>query len=258
MSGSRDSSPEHVLRNRAWWDSVAEQWVAGGERGWTQPPAWGIWQVPESELGLFPADLTGKEVIELGCGTAYVSAWMARRGARVVGIDNSQAQLATARRLQREHRLEFPLIHGNAESVPLADASFDFAISEYGACLWADPARWVPEAARLLRPGGQLVFLTNAFLLMLCERAEEDVPAEDRLLRPAFGMYRVEWPGDPGVEFHLSHSDWIRVLRSAGFEIEDLIEIRPPEGAESRYKFVTLEWARQWPSEEVWKVRKRL
>ena len=109
----------------------------------------------------------GKDSIELGCGTAYISAWLSRRGARVVGIDNSEAQLDTARRLQRQYGLDFPLIHGNAESIAYPDASFDFAISEYGACLWADPYLWVPEAARLLRSGGQLVFLTNSFLLTL-------------------------------------------------------------------------------------------
>jgi len=202
-------------------------------------------------------DLAGKDAIELGCGTAYVSAWLHRRGAHVVGIDNSQAQLATARRLQRKHTLDFPLIHGNAESVPYPDASFDFAISEYGACLWGDPERWVPETARLLRVGGQLAFLTHSFLLTLCVPAEEDLAATDRLLRPAFGMNRIEWPGDQGIEFNLSHSDWIRLLRRSGFEIEDLVELRPPAGATTRFRFVTFEWARQWPSEEVWKARKR-
>jgi SAM-dependent methyltransferase len=173
-----------------------------------------------------------------------------------VAIDNSSLQLATARRLQLQHGLNLELIHGNAESVACPDASFDFAISEYGACLWADPYRWVAEAARMLRPGGQLVFLTNSFLMTLCSPPEAAVAATDRLLRPAFGMYRMEWPTDPGVEFHLSHGDWIRLLRRAGFEIEDLIEVKPATGATTRYPFVTLDWARQWPCEEVWKVRK--
>jgi SAM-dependent methyltransferase len=137
-------------------------------------------------------------------------------------IDNSEFRLATARRLQRQYGLDFPLIHGNAEAIAYPDASFDFAISEYGACLWADPQRWVPEAARLVRPGGQLVFLTNSFLLMLCVPSEDDMAATARLLRPAFGMYRVEWPGSSGVEFHLSHGDWIRLLRRSVFEVEDL------------------------------------
>ena len=253
-----DDLPEHVRRNRAQWDVWAAQYVEAAERNWSQEePDWGIWNIPESEVGLLPDDLAGKDVIELGCGTAYVSAWIARRGARVVGIDNSEAQLATARRLQRQHGLDFPLIHGNAEAVPYPDASFDVAISEYGACLWADPALWVPESARLLRPGGQLVFLTNSYLMMLCMQAEDGVPATDRLQRPAFGMYRLEWPGDDSVNFNLPHGDWIRLLCRSGFEIDDLLELRPPPGATTHYPFVTLDWARQWPCEEVWKVHKR-
>ncbi|HYL59824.1 MAG TPA: class I SAM-dependent methyltransferase [Candidatus Acidoferrales bacterium] len=250
--------PEHVRKNRAKWDALAKEDASAGERSWaSDTPAWGIWHVPEAELHMLPDDLRGKDVIELGCGTAYVSSWLARRGARVVGIDNSSEQLAIARRLQRKHGLDFELIHGNAESVAYPDASFDFAISEYGACLWADPQCWVPEAARLLRPGGQLVFLTNSFLMTLCMPPEDNVAATDRLLRPGFGMYRFEWPGDSGVEFHLSPGDWIRLLRRSGFEIEDLIEVRPLAGATTKYPFATLEWARQWPCEEVWKVRKK-
>ena len=245
-----------VARNRAYWDVLARQYVEAGERAWAQEePAWGIWQVPEAEVQVFPEKLAGKDAIELGCGTAYISAWLSRRGARVVGVDNSEAQLGTARQLQQQYGLDFPLIH-DVEAIAYPDASFDFAISEYGACLWSDPQRWVPEAMRLIRPGGQLVFLTNSFLLTLCVPSEDGMAATEQLLRPAFGMYRVEWPGNPGVEFHLSHGDWIRLLRRSGFEIEDLIELWPAVGASSRYPFVTLEWARKWPCEEVWKARK--
>jgi SAM-dependent methyltransferase len=250
--------PEHVSRNRLYWDELAKKYIAAGEHAWASAePYWGIWRVPESERHVLSEPLEGKDAIELGCGTAYVSAWLSRRGARPVGIDNSAAQLATALRLQLEYRLDFPLIHGNAETVPYPDASFDFAISEYGACLWADPRRWIPECARLLRPGGQLVFLTGSFLLALCIPGGDGQSAGEQLLRPAFGMYRLEDPGSSGVEFHLSHSNWLRLLRSSGFEIEDLIEVRPPASAISRYDFVTIQWARNWPCEEVWKVRKK-
>ena len=250
--------PEHAARNRAHWDELAEGYVAAGERSWGSEASWGIWNIPESELGLL-VGVVGVDAIELGCGTAYVSAWLARRGARPVGIDNSPQQLETAARLQREHGLDFPLLLGNAEHVPYPDASFDLAISEYGACLWADPYAWVPEAARLLRPGGRLVFLTNGYVLMLCAPDEEDVPAGDRLLRPTFGMHRFEWPDDDSVEFHLAHGDWIRLLRDHGFDVEDLIELRAPEHAAAKEAFfVTPEWARSWPSEEVWVARKRV
>jgi SAM-dependent methyltransferase len=252
--------PEHARRNREAWDSYAEEFVASGERDWAATePGWGIFRVPESQLHLLPEEMNGMAAIELGCGTAYVSAWMARRGASVTGIDNSPRQLETARRLQDEHDLHFPLLLGNAEQVPLPDASFDFAISEYGASIWADPHRWVPEAARLLRPGGELVFLVNGTLQMLTiPELEEDGPPTDRLLRPYFGMHRFEWPDEAGVEFHLGYGDWIRLLRGSGFEVLDMIEVRPPDGSTTTYtNLATLEWAQQWPCEEVWKARRR-
>ena len=253
-----DELPEHVRRNRAHWDSLADRYVANAERNWASDQiTWGIWDIPESEVQLLPS-VAGLDVIELGCGTAYVSAWLAQRGARPVGVDSSPRQLETARRMQTQHGIDFPLLLGNAENVPLPDAGFDLAISEYGAAIWADPYRWIPEAARLLRPGGQLILLGNGTLLMLCvpELAADD-PATDRLLRPYFGMHRFEWPDEDSVEFHLGFGDWIRLFRASGFEVEDLVELRPPAGATTTYPFVTAEWARRWPSEQAWKVRKR-
>ena len=215
-----------------------------------------MWGVPEAQVGMLPADVAGLDAIELGCGTGYVSAWLARRGARPVGIDNSETQLETARRFQREFNLEFPLLHCNAEETPFPDQSFDLAISEYGASIWCDPYRWIPEAARLLRPAGRLIFLVNAALLMLCAPDDADSPARDRLLRPYFGMHRFEWPDDDSVEFHLPHGELITLLRRSGFEVEELIELRPPDGSTTRYSFVTLEWAQKWPCEEAWKARR--
>jgi SAM-dependent methyltransferase len=250
--------PEHVARNRAYWDARAEGWVQSGREDWeAEEPRWGNFRVPESQLGVLPEELDGMDVIELGCGTGYISAWLARRGARPVGIDNSEAQLATARRFQQEFGIEYPLLHGNAEEVPYPDASFDLAISEYGASIWADPYRWIPEASRLLRPGGELIFLVNSVLAILCGHDDETIPTAEQLLRPQFGMHRVEWEGDPSVEFHLPPGKMIALLRDSNFEVEQLIEVQPPEGAKTRQALMPLEWARRWPSEEVWRVRKR-
>jgi SAM-dependent methyltransferase len=259
--GSVEELPEHVRANREAWDRYAAEYVEPGHRNWAETePAWGLWHVPENELQLLPPDLAGMDAVELGCGTAYVSAWLARRGARPVGIDNSPAQLETARKLQREFGIEFPLHLGNAETTPFDDASFDFAVSEYGAALWADPYAWIPEAARLLRPGGHLMFITNSPLLQLTvPDLEADGPAGTELLRPYFGMHRIVWPDDTSVEFHLPHGEWIRLLRDTGFEVERLVEIQAPEGAtgEKRWTFVTADWARKWPSEEAWVALKR-
>ncbi len=249
--------PEYARRNREQWDGWAAEYAVLGRGAWAATdPSWGVWAVPETQLRMLPDDLDGLDAIELGCGTAYVSKWLADRGARPVAIDNSQAQLDTARKLQAEHSVDFELLHGNAEQVPYPDASFDFAISEYGASIWCDPYRWIPEAARLLRRGGRLVFLVNAPLHMLCMPDEVDTPAGDRLRRPYFGMHRFEWDDDDSVEFHLPHGELIALLRSCGFAIEELIEVRPPDGSTSVSKYTTLEWAQRWPSEEVWKVRK--
>jgi SAM-dependent methyltransferase len=254
----KSSPAEHVLRNRAAWDVEARNYVESGKREWQSEPSWGIWGVPESEVGILP-DVAGLDVIELGCGTAYVAAWLARRGARVTGIDNSQVQLETARSLQEEHGLEFPLLHGDAENLPFPDESFDLAISEYGAAIWCDPYRWIPEAARVLRPGGRLIFLGNSTILMLCAPDEDEAAATNQMVRDYFGMHRFQWPDDElnSVEFHLGYGDWIRLLRANGFEILDLVELRPGPEASTQFPFVTLEWARRWPSEEVWIARKR-
>jgi SAM-dependent methyltransferase len=248
---------DHVPRNRAAWDRWAAEYAGPGLRNWAAAePSWGIWGITEAQAGVLPRDLQGRDSIELGCGTGYVSAWLARLGARPAGLDNSAAQLASARQLQDRFGLQFPLVHASAEQAPFADASFDLAISEYGASIWCDPYAWIPEAARLLRPGGQLIFLVNSALLMLTVPATDDQPATERLLRPYFGMYRFEWPDDESVDFHLGHGDMIRLLRGCGLQVDDLLELRPGPDATTRYPFVTLEWARQWPCEEVWKARK--
>ena len=174
-------------------------------------------------------DVAGKDVVELGCGTAYVSRGSRGAARGSTGVDVTEEQLATARRMQAEHGLEFPLVHASAEDVPLPDASFDLAVSEYGASIWCDPDLWIAEAARLLRPGGELVFLVNGTFLMLTSPDAEPVePAGTELLRPYFGMRRFEWVDDDSVDFHLGYGDWIRVLTSHGFEVERLVELRNP------------------------------
>jgi SAM-dependent methyltransferase len=249
--------PEHVERNRSAWDGWASEYVYEGRRNWeSEEPIWGLFAVPESEVGLLPKELEGRDAIELGCGTGYVSAWLARRGARPVGIDNSEVQLANARAFQKEFGIDFPLHHGDAEHTPFPDATFDIAISEYGASIWCDPYRWIPEAARLLRPGGELVFLAGSILLTLCGRDDGTEPAGDELLRPLFGMHQVEWPDEPSIEFHLPQGKMIDLLRACDFSIEQLIEVRPPADATTRYTHVDLDWARRFPVEEIWRARK--
>jgi SAM-dependent methyltransferase len=247
---------EHNPTVAAWTRANAEYTDERAEQAWAEDEiTWGVWHVPERELGALP-DVAGKDVVELGCGTAYFGAWLKKQGAaRVVGVDPTPAQLETARRCNEHFGLGLDLVEAFAEKVPLPDASFDLVVSEYGASIWADPYEWIPEAARLLRPGGELVFLCNSTLVILCS-PDDDSPATETLQRPQFGMFRFQWPGE-GVEYHLPHGDWIRLLRAQGFEILDLIAIQAPPDAEThrRYDYVSAEWARKWPAEEIWRAR---
>lgn len=254
-----ESSPDHVQRNRRSWAVAAADFIENGRTNWaSNEPVWGIFGVPEADVGMLPSEIEGKDVVELGCGTAYVSSWLARRGARPVGIDLTPGQLESARTFQREFDLRFPLVQADAERSPLKDESFDIAISEYGASIWCDPYRWIPEAARLLRPGGELIFLVNGTILMMAvPDLLEDGAASNELIRPYFGMHRLEWPDDEGVNFQLGYGDWIRLLRANGFEVTDMIEVKPGPDATTTYPFVTPEWAQKWPCEEIWKAVRR-
>jgi SAM-dependent methyltransferase len=223
------------------WTRENERYTdARAEQAWTaEEITWGIWNVPESELQALP-DVAGREVVELGCGTAYFGAWLKKAGAaRVVGVDPTPAQLETARRCEERFGLGLEFVEAFGEDVPLPDASFDLVVSEYGASIWA----------------GELVFLRNSTLVILCS-PDEDVAAVETLQRPQFGMHRFSWP-DQGFEYHLPHGEWIRLLRANGFEILDLIEIQAPPDAETHdhYAYVTADWARKWPSEEIWRAR---
>lgn len=252
MTGSRDE----LAVNRALWTTVNAQFTdADAERAWAaEDVGWGLFAIPERELAVL-GDVAGLDVVELGCGTAYVSAWLARRGARPVGVDVTHAQLMTAQGCQERFGVTFPLVEADAANIPLRDNSVDLAVSEYGASLWCDPERWISEAARVLRPGGRLVFLTNSVLVSLCVPGEGGF-AGHRLLRPQWAVARVQWPGG-GIEFHPSHGELIQVLCQNRFVVEALHELYAPDGAQTHgyYEIADPEWARQWPVEDLWVAR---
>jgi SAM-dependent methyltransferase len=237
------------------WTKVnAEFTDADARRAWAEREvSWGMWSVPETELGIL-GDVSGLDAVELGCGTAFASARLARLGAKVVGVDPTPAQLDTARRMQAVFGLDFRLIEAFAEDVPLPDSSFDLAHSEYGASLFADPYRWIPEAHRLLRSGGRLVFMRATPLIFIC--GDEDGLTE-RLELPLRGMNRIEQPGKVD-QFMLPHGELFRLLRRTGFAVEDLVELYAPDGADRHeyYTYIDPDWARIWPAEEIWATRK--
>jgi SAM-dependent methyltransferase len=251
--------PAHVAVNRdAWTATNALYTDAVALERWAQSQiTWGVWHVPESDLGALPP-LESRHVVELGCGTGFFGAWIRRSGAaRVVGVDVTRAQLDTARRCEAEFQLGVEFIEADAENVPLADTSFDLAVSEYGASIWCEPRAWIGEAARLLRPGGELVFLRFSTLAMLC--MPETGQVTTTLQRPLRDLARIEWTDDPGVEFHPSAGELFRILRHCGLVVTDIIEVYAPGDAVDHpfYDSVSAGWAQQWPSEEIWRARRQ-
>jgi SAM-dependent methyltransferase len=249
------SLSEHAAANRKDWNSISDTYQTdhGPQLAASGGLAWGVWQIPEAELGML-GEVRGRDVLELGCGAAQWSIALAKAGARPVGLDISEKQLEHARRLMDKAGVDFPLVHASAEAVPLPDHSFDIVFCDYGAMTFSDPYVTVPEAARLLRPGGLLVFCGATPVIQMCYPEDSDHP-QDRLLADYFGMWSL--PYEDYVEFMLPYGAWIRLFRAHGFAIEDLVEPRPKQGAVSSYRDeVDREWYRRWPGEQIWKVRR--
>ncbi len=183
---------EHAARNHEMWEGYSDEYQErhGQHLADSGGAAWGTYQYPEAELQIL-GDVVGKDVLEFGCGAAQWSIALAKRGARMVGLDFSARQLDHARLLMAEAGVDFPLVEASAEAVPLPDASFDIVFCDHGAMTFADPYRTVPEAARLLRPGGLFAFNHHSPIEAIAWAPDEE-HAGDRLVLDYFGMHRLE------------------------------------------------------------------
>ena len=246
----------HEARNRASWDAYSDEYQAkhGAQLADSGGLAWGTSQILESELRIL-GDVAGKDILEFGCGAAQWSIALAQAGARPVGLDLSARQLEHARRLMAEAGVDFPLVHGSAEAVPLPDASFDIVFCDHGAMTFADPYRTVPEAARLLRHGGLFAFNHHSPIETICWA----LGADDRRRPPRARLFR-DAPLRRRRRRRTSSSRTGTGSGSSaanGLVVEDLVEPRPPADATSTYRNADeLAWARRWPSENIWRLRR--
>jgi SAM-dependent methyltransferase len=220
-------SGESARANRRWWDGEADAYQA--EHGAFLGDArfvWGPEGLDEADAGLLGA-VAGRRVLEIGCGAAQCGRWLTTRGAHVVGIDLSWAQLRHSRRLDRVAGTVVPVVQADAHRLPFARGVFDLACSSYGALPFvADAAGVLAEVARVLRRGGRFVFSTAhpvrwAFL---------DDPGEGGLVAVHSYFDRRAYVEQDGggqatyVEHHRTVGDWIRCIVSAGLRVVDLVE----------------------------------
>ena len=242
---------DHVRHNRKTWDAAADEYQAAHDDALTQQPlAWGAYRIPESELQVL-GEVAAKDVLELGCGGAQWSTALTAIGSRCVGLDLSGAQLRHA----RGHSATLPLVQASGEQLPFADASFDIVFCDHGALNFCDPELIIPEVARTVRTAGLLAFCTATPLLYLTWDTEKEKPSR-RLHYGYDDLGRMELDEDT-VDWVLPPGEWIRLLRTHGFDIDDLIELRPAKDAPTTYEFAPVDWAHRWPAEWIWKARRR-
>jgi SAM-dependent methyltransferase len=252
-------SREEIRANLASWeaDSAEYQQRHAAQIGaWDQPLGWGTFSISEDEVHAL-GDVRGMEALEFGCGAAQFGIKVAMRGARVKGLDFSANQLAAAGPNMEATGVRFPLVRADAERPPFADGSFDLVFCDHGVMAFADPLITVPEVARILRPGGWLVFSMSTPFICVTWPPIEGPPGRE-LLRPYHGMHAQTWGKDDGTaEYQLPYGEWIRLFRANGLAVEDLIELRPAADTTTSYDdYATVEWARDFPAEHIWKVRK--
>ncbi len=253
VSSPVDGAAERA--NRTFWDADADDYQAfHGDALAAAPAAWGVWRIPEADLGLLGV-VDDRDVLELGCGGAQFGTALAHRGARVVGLDLSVGQLRHAAARVTAAGVRLPLTCATGTALPFAAASFDLVFGDHGALSFCDPDRAVAECARVLRPGGRLVFSQLTPLSYLTWDTER--LRQTRRLRH---RWRDRWAfaSEGGTTDAVwSHGAWIRTLRTHGLVVDDLIELLAPDGATSTFSDdVPHRWARRWPAEQIWVATK--
>lgn len=248
------TSIDPTQKNRRGWNATSDEYqFTHFEQLSKNQLAWGAWGIPESELNAV-GDVSGKDVLEFGCGSAQWSMGLSALGARVVGLDLSDRQLQNARKQMAEAGARVSLIHGSAENAPFDDCSFDVVFCDHGAMTFARPEKTVAEASRVLRPGGRLAFNMASPIRDMCWDNTHDSLSE-RLCNSYFDLDFYE--DAYSISFQRPYGEWIRLFRKHSLRVEDLIELRPAANAATTYPdFSPLDWARKWPAENIWVLSK--
>ena len=242
---------DHTDHNRAFWDADAAAYQDAHGAALTHAPmAWGAYRIPESDVSVL-GDVRDATVLELGCGAAQWSIALAALGTSVVGLDVSAAQLGYAR--EADPKLALTLADG--ERLPYCARAFDVVFCDHGALSFCEPDVILGECARVLRAGGLLAFCCTHPLLYLTWDEERQRQTrrlqirQDQLGRMELGEGTIDWV--------LTASEWIGLLRRHDFAVDGCIELCAPRDATTTYEeYAPPKWARKWPAEWIWKARR--
>jgi SAM-dependent methyltransferase len=234
-------SAESVRANRRWWDAAAPAYLA--EHGADLGDADFLWcpeGLREADAHLL-GDVTGRRVLEIGCGSAPCARWLRRAGADVVALDLSAGMLSRAAELNRATGLAVPLLQADAGALPLGNRTFDVACSAFGGLPFVtDVAAVFTEVARVLRPGGRFVASVNH--PMRWPFPDSPDPADLQVVSSYFDRAPYVETDGAGrtvyVEHHRTVGDWVRAVVGSGLVLDDLLE---PEWTPGR----TQDWG-QW------------
>ena len=229
---------ESARASRRWWDGQAIDYYA--EHGSFLGDAdflWGPEGLRESAAGLL-GDVTGRRVLEVGCGGAQCSRWLLTAGAHPVAFDISAGQLEQAQLLAERTGLAVPLVQADAQQLPFKDASFDLVCSAYGAVPFTAASDAVMrEVARVLRPGGRWVFSTT-HPFRWCFR-DDPGRAGLTVVSSYFDRRSYVEEDETGratyVEHHRTIGDRVREIVAAGLMLEDIVEPEWPDDLEQAW-----------------------
>jgi ubiquinone/menaquinone biosynthesis C-methylase UbiE len=247
---------DRIAMNRKGWNYRSRNYQraimrAGAYRGL----AWGPNQYPEDELKVLGA-LKGKKVLEIGCGAAQFGIELAKRGARVTGIDLSAEQLRHARANVKAAGVDYTVVRGNAENLSrFRTGTFDIVTSDF-ARGFMDLDRLLPEVRRVLKPGGFCAFSWSSPIIDCMTWGGS--PPLHAFVRNYFDREPfVEGGKDPTYEFKRTYGDWVRAFARAGLVLEDLIEPQTPKGG-THTDWPQYRWQRTnvTPGTCIWKARK--